>query len=271
MAKYSFNCPQCGATVSVEEQFSGTVIRCPACDKGIVVPGVEMMTAEEDDVIPPEDFAKALTASRQNSEFETVFNHASKTAKLFLGLKAYCLQFGTNFDNPNVSACLIDIESDLTADDIEYLIANENDSYVRDVLTKIMSRRKVANLDPEPMPSNANPLMRRPKIDLSHTKGEMNWLDLYENPWWKADFDESFCCKFIKVITIIGMITAFVMGIVALFLKHGRGGLNIGVICFSAGVSCFFLLITIRIVGNVLTHQRQICDELRAIRFRIKD
>ena len=38
MAEFSFNCPQCGQPVGVDELLRGKVVECPHCEKNIVVP-----------------------------------------------------------------------------------------------------------------------------------------------------------------------------------------------------------------------------------------
>ena len=38
MAEFKFNCPQCKTPVTADESLCGTVVMCPHCEKGIVVP-----------------------------------------------------------------------------------------------------------------------------------------------------------------------------------------------------------------------------------------
>lgn len=38
MARFDFNCPQCGKLIEAENSLRGQVVACPHCDKGIVVP-----------------------------------------------------------------------------------------------------------------------------------------------------------------------------------------------------------------------------------------
>ena len=38
MAQFDFRCPQCGQTVEADDSLRGQVVRCPCCEKGIVVP-----------------------------------------------------------------------------------------------------------------------------------------------------------------------------------------------------------------------------------------
>lgn len=48
MSECRFDCPQCGKLVAVDEALKGTVVLCPYCDKGIVVPknAMRMETVE---------------------------------------------------------------------------------------------------------------------------------------------------------------------------------------------------------------------------------
>ena len=38
MVTFKFTCPQCGKPVTTDEELRGKVIKCPHCEKGIVVP-----------------------------------------------------------------------------------------------------------------------------------------------------------------------------------------------------------------------------------------
>jgi len=84
MAKFSFNCPQCGEKVDADDSLRGQVAECPYCGKGIVVPRSIMVRPTSSAQVPlmnnniipmsppPQDF------TRGPNEFERKIERAAE-------------------------------------------------------------------------------------------------------------------------------------------------------------------------------------------------
>ena len=99
------------------------------------------MGKQDDNVIPPEDFATAIAECRKDPQMDALFSNASQGARLFIGLMFYSTVFGEKVDRCQYDECLHDIESSLTAADFDYLLQSEIDVDTKAYLKNIMAQR----------------------------------------------------------------------------------------------------------------------------------
>ena len=146
MSEFIFTCPHCGSELEVDDSLAGQVVECPSCRKGIVVPrsliledtaSASRMEDVQDEIIPKEDFVTAIADFRRDATNERIFSEASTRARLFLGVKAYCWVFDVPISDPRVKQCLEDVATDLSRDDVRYLLRWETHNAFRNWLSKL--------------------------------------------------------------------------------------------------------------------------------------
>lgn len=146
MSEFEFSCPQCGQTITVDERYRGMGAHCPFCETDIVIPNDDVDSPQEEvDGIPTEDFVTAISQMRGDPDWERVYVNASQSARMFLGLRAYCIVFGKNEYDTSCASYLANIEQDIGISDLDYLITNETDMLTREYLTCVR-RKKLARL-----------------------------------------------------------------------------------------------------------------------------
>ena len=97
-------------------------------------------------VIPDEDFAKAISECRKDPYMDALFTNAPQGAKLFIGLLFYTQYFGENIDEEQYQAAFMDVETSLTPNDIAYLLRSDIDNETKNYLRGILEQKEVMDI-----------------------------------------------------------------------------------------------------------------------------
>lgn len=98
--------------------------------------------AENDAIIPEEDFREAIAACCRDPQLNRMFKQAPTGAKLFIGLGFYSTHFGDSVVPEQYAECLAEIEPALTVNDLKYLIRFERDKQTKAYLKGLLAQRE---------------------------------------------------------------------------------------------------------------------------------
>lgn len=127
------------------------------------------------DVIPAEDFRTAIEVCCRLPRFKRYYEEASAGARLYIALQFYARVFASRLDEAQYRACRLEIESDLTLHDLDYLLQGETDAASRSYLGDL--RERLVAQQPPAVPSQAfvstrklKPLKRLRRVEEMRTK-----------------------------------------------------------------------------------------------------
>lgn len=102
-----------------------------------------METVQEDNVIPAEDFRKAIETCCLLPRLNRYYANAPQSARLFIALQFYARVFSSTRDEVKYRSCLAEIEPDLGMEDVDYLLEGETDlgtvSYLENLRARLVA------------------------------------------------------------------------------------------------------------------------------------